>query len=215
MTPFERLLAIMIKPLVMVSCIGVIVVSFLYFDRPIAHYLHGVDLRNNLSCLNWFTMLGLSPLYLIPLFLLALFFRYIRHNRTWEVRTWFLWLCVLFPTIICLILKMLLGRARPDLLFGSSQQYGFYGWHTDASYWSFPSGHTTTAMGLVFGLCVLFPRFFYMFISLGLFLVSSRILLTHHYLSDVMSAAYLALLEVGLLLWWFKRKNLLIQGCSL
>ncbi len=214
MTPFERLLAIMIKPWVVVSYLGLIILSFLYLDRPIAYYFHGVDLRTNLPVLNWFTKLGLGALYLGPLFFLAVFFRYIHRNREWEVRAWFLWLCVLVPSIICVLLKMALGRARPDLLF-SEQLYGFYGWQTHAPFWSFPSGHTTTVMGFVGGLCVLFPLYCYAFLSLGLVVVLSRILLTHHYLSDVMAASYLALLEVGLLLWWLRRRTLLKQGSLL
>ena len=117
---------------------------------------------------------------------------------------WFLWLCVLVPSLVCLVLKVLLGRARPDLLF-NEHLYGFFGLKTHAPYWSFPSGHTTTVMGFVFGLSVLFPRKCYLFILAGSIVVLSRILLTHHYLSDVMAASYLALLEVGLLFWWSRR----------
>ena len=211
MTLFERLWARSSIPWVMVSFIELIFLSVLYFDRPIADYFHAIDSRHNLYILNWVTKLGLGPLYFVPLLLLALFFRYVRRNRTWEARFWFLWLCALVPSIICLILKMVLGRARPDLLF-SDQLYGFYGWHTKADFWSFPSGHTTTVMGFIFGLCALFPRYCYAFILLGLVVISSRIMLTHHYLSDVMIATYLALLEVGLLLWWLKTRA---RGCLL
>ena len=35
----------------------------------------------------------------------------------------------------------------------------------------------------------------------------SRIMLTEHYLSDVIVASYLALIEVGLLLVWLRRKK--------
>jgi len=95
-------------------------------------------------------------------------------------------------------LKVIFGRARPDMLF-NDQLYGFYGLQTHAQFWSFPSGHTTTVMGFVFGLCALFPRHCVAFILTGLIVVSTRILLTHHFLSDVLIASYLALLEVGLL----------------
>lgn len=208
MTVFERLLAISIKPWVIVGFLGLIILSILYLDQPIAYYFYGVDSRNTLYPLNWVTKLGLGPVYFIPLFLLALFFRYVHCHRVWEDRCWILWLCALFPSTICLVLKMVFGRARPDLLF-SEQLYGFYGWHTQTAFWSFPSGHTTTVMGFIFGLCALFPRYWYAFLSVGLIVISSRVMLTHHYLSDVLAATYLALLEVGLLLWWLKHNNLL------
>ena len=211
MIAFERLLAVMIKPWVVVGCVVLIILSIMYLDQPIAHFFHGLDPSTSIPILNLITKLGLGGIYLVPLILLALFFRYVYKNRKWEQRALFLWLCVLFSSIVCVFLKMVLGRARPGLLF-SDQLYGVYGFHTQADFWSFPSGHTSTVMSLAFGLCVIFPRYFYAFIALGLFLVSSRVMLTNHYLSDVMAASYLALLEVGLLLWCSRRKQLLTQG---
>ncbi len=210
MRPFERLLAIMIKPWVVILYMGLIMLSFLYLDRPIAYYFHDLNFRTTIPILNWLTKLGLGGLYFFPLFILALFFRYIRRNKDLERRVWFLWLCVLVPSLICVVLKILVGRARPDLLF-SDHLYGFHGMKTQAPFWSFPSGHTTTVMGFVFGLSILLPRYCYALIAAGLVVVSSRILLTHHYLSDVMIASYLALVEVGLLHWWLQRKHFFIN----
>jgi membrane-associated phospholipid phosphatase len=202
LAPFERIAAIMIKPGVMVSYVVVIVLSILYIDRPLAYYFHGFDFRTTQPLLMWFTHLGISALYIGGLFLLALFFRYIRRDKLNEKRAWFLWLCVLIPSLVCIVLKVLLGRARPELLF-TEQLYGFFGLQREELFWSFPSGHTTTIMGFVFGLSVLFPRYCYAFIAVGLMVVLSRIMLTYHYLSDVMAAAYLSLLQVTIL----KRKS--------
>lgn len=213
MTAFDRLFAVMIKPWVFMMYVALMVVSFLYIDEPLARYFHGLNLYTNLPFLRWLTHLGLGALYLGPLLALALFFRYVRRNKTWEMRFWFLWFCVVIPSVICVVLKSLLGRARPVLLFDSNL-YGFYGWHTKAAYWSFPSGHTSTIMGFVFGLCVLFPRYCYAFILVGLSVVISRVLLTNHYLSDVMAASYLALVEVGLFVHWLRRKQWILKGVS-
>ena len=218
MTPFDRLFKIMINPWVVFSYFGLIILSILYFDIPIAYYFHVFDLKSNLLLLNWLAKFGLGMLYLVLFFVLALFFRYFYCNKKWEERVWFLWLCIFIPNIICLGLKIILGRALPVLLF-SKQEYGFYGFQLHADYWAFPSGHTTTIMGLVFGLSILFPRYFYAFIVSGFALVFSRIILTHHYFSDVMIAFYLTLLEVGVLFWWLRRNNWLIgrepnQGVS-
>jgi membrane-associated phospholipid phosphatase len=211
LTRFECLFALMIKPWVVVCYVGLIVLSFFYLDRPIALYFHDLDPRTAVPFLNWFTQMGLGALYLVPLLLIALYFRYIHPNRDWEIRAWFLWLCVLVPSLLCLVLKITLGRARPDLLF-SDQLYGFYGFQFHAPFWSFPSGHTTTIMGFVFGLCVVFSRYFYAFILFGLLAISSRIMLTHHYFSDVLAASFLSLLAVGLVTWCFIHKNLLTEG---
>ncbi len=205
-TVFERLITVAVKPWVIVGCLGLITLSFLYLDQPIAYYYHHLAQERDLYLLEWLTQLGLGGLYLISLFLLAIFFRYIYRKKLWEVRTWFLWLSVVLASVICFMLKVFLGRARPELLF-SGHLYGFYGFHKHAPFWSFPSGHTTTIMAFVFGLSALFPRYCYLYIFAGLALAATRIMLTAHFLSDVLVATYLALLEVGLLFWWFQQKK--------
>jgi len=205
MTPFERLEKNMLRPWVIISYLCFVVLSFLYFDQPIALFFHDKNLGIKLPIIRWFTHLGTGELYVIGLFLLALFYRYIRPNKKNEVRSWFLWLCVLVPYFICAILKINLGRARPELLF-DNQLYGFYGLHFDSHYWSFPSGHTSTITGLVLGLIILFPRYCYAFFLSGLLLVSTRVFLTSHYLSDVLTTGYLTFLEVALLIWILRRK---------
>ena len=104
--------------------------------------------------------------------------------------------CLIIPNLICLILKMLLGRARPDLLF-LDHSYGFYGLHlTQAKYWSYPSGHTTTIISLLYGIHWIFPRYNRLCILIGVLLISTRVLLNYHYLSDVVATAGLTLLEL-------------------
>ncbi len=212
MTSFERLFALMIKPWLIMVSMALIIVTYLYVDKPTAFYLRELDLRTHLPFLNLFTKLGLGGIYLIGLFLLALFFRYYRPNRKCEEQAWFLWLSAVLPSITCLIFKVFLGRARPDLLFGPDHLFGFYWFKLKAPYWSFPSGHTTTVMGFVFGLSVLFPRYWYAFIFSGLLLTSTRVLLTHHYVSDLLMASYIALLEVGFLTWWLRREKWLVNA---
>lgn len=205
MSPFDRLLKIMLQPWVALSYIGFVVLSFLYFDKPVAYFFHGLGLKAKIPLLSAVTMVGVGIVYIIGFFLMALFFRFIHRNKEYETRSWFLWLCVLVPNLICLVLKMLHGRARPELLF-DSQLYGFYGLHVTRAFWSFPSGHTTTIMGLVFGLCIVFPRHCLAFLLSGFFLILTRVILTQHYLSDVMTTAYITLVEVGLLLLVLRHK---------
>ena len=210
MSPFDRLFSVMAKTWVSTGFIALLVLSFLYLDKSIAIYFHQLDLEAFELILHGVTSLGIVELYVVGLFLLALFFRYVYRKWKWEAYSWFLWLCVLIPNVICLFLKVGLGRARPELWF-EKQLYGFYGFHLKSSYWSFPSGHTTTMMGLMLGLSVLFPRGGYWFILLGLLASISRIILVKHYLSDVLIAAYLALVEIGVLVWWL-RKNQKSRG---
>lgn len=203
---FDRVLKLMMRPLVAISYLCFIVLSFFYFDKPIAYYFHSLSLKTTLPPIFWITKLGTGAIYMSLFLLLALFFRYIRQNKQWEARSWFLWLCVLIPNIVCGVLKVCLGRARPELLF-DHHIFGFYGVHTNQLYWSCPSGHTTTVTGLALGLSILFPRFCYAFLIAGLGVISTRVFLTNHYLSDVMFTGYLTFLEMGFLLFYLRRKN--------
>ncbi len=205
MIPFDRLLKTMLQPWVAMGYLCFVVLSFFYFDKPVAYFFHGLPLKAKLPLLSLVSMVGVGFAYIAVFFLLALFFRYIHRSKEYEARSWFLWLCVLIPNLICLVFKLLLGRARPELLF-DSQLYGIYGMHFTRPFWSFPSGHTTTITGLVFGLCVVFPRHCYAFLFAGLLVISTRVILTQHYLSDVLTTAYLTLLEVGLVLIILRRK---------
>ena|SRR3990167_9806044 len=205
MTLVERLFTVMTKPWVAMSYLGLIALSYFYLDKPLILLISAYHLDTCCSYLQFLTLFGENKIYLISLLLCALFFHYIKHNQQWARRAWFLWLCVLISNLICLILKVSLGRARPELWF-NEQLYGFYGFHHQSSYWSFPSGHTTTMMGFVFGLGLVFPRYAWLYLLFGCTVMLTRILLLQHYVSDVLIAVDLALLEVGVL-WIFARRK--------
>ncbi len=205
MSPFDRLLKTMLQPWIAASYVGFTVLSFFYFDKPIAYFFNGFALLKTLPLLKLIAAIGINKIYIVGLFLLFMFFRYIRRDKEWEARLLFLWLCVLVSSLICFVLKVLLSRARPELLF-DNQLYGFYGMQLNPKFWSFPSGHTTTITSLAFGLCIVFPRHCYAFLLTGLLILSTRIFLSKHYLSDVMLTSFLTLLEVRLLLSLLHRR---------
>ena len=205
-SPFEQGLNVMTKPWVAISYLSFIVLSFFYIDKSLAYHFHAMALDAQYPWLSWVTELGKNAIYIVLLPLLAMFFRKIRVSVLWEARCWFLWLCVLVPNVICFILKVGLGRARPELLF-SNAYYGFYGPHASSTFWSCPSGHTTTLMGLVVGLTLLFPRFAYAFLVSGLLLVSTRVLLTDHFLSDVLLSGYLVIVEIGIMQYFLRKRG--------
>lgn len=210
MNKFEKLFYNMTRPFVVIPCCVLIVLSFVYLDRPLMLFFHGAHQVMPMVFLKLFTRLGTGWFYILLFAVLAMSFRYVFHNSIWEKRAWFLWLCVFIPNLICLVLKICIGRARPELWL-SDHISGFYGPSKSSVYWSLPSGHTTTIMGLMFGLCALFPRYCVAFIVFGLLVVSSRILLLEHHLSDVLFTTYLTLIEVGLLNYWYKNRRLDIQ----
>lgn len=207
-SPYEKLCHFMVKPWVVLLYVLLIFMSYQYMDKPIALYFHQLKDASFLSILKALTVLNKSVVCLSALFLLGLGFRFVYRHKRAEIRVWFLVLCVVSANILCSIAKIMLGRARPEMWF-DSQLYGFHGFSLEDAFLSFPSGHTVTVMSLVFGLGALFPRYCYLLVVLGALFSCLRIVLTHHYLSDVLSATYLAMLSVWGVFYIARKKNLL------
>lgn len=210
---FNRIAAVAIQPISIVSAFLFCIISFFYLDLPLAVYLYHLDLENSAPILSWLTSFGLGMVYLTLFIIAGLLFRFHLKNRVWEARMWFLATCVTLSAGICVILKILLGRARPIMWF-DFHQWGFYGLQSKSVYWSLPSGHTTNIMAVVLGLSIIFPLHARALLGAGLLIAFSRVLLTFHYLSDVVSAVYLTLLEISLLCLYLKKKGWLLPAIS-
>lgn len=196
----ERSIKFLTHPLVMIGCLALIIASYTLFDRPLALQIHALDLSNRYPILIWITQLGRSSLWLVIIPIVALYYRYVHRVKQTELRIWFLWGTLFITTGICTVLKNLLGRARPELLF-TQDLFGFYGFQLDGMYHSFPSGHTTLATTAVISLALLFPRYRWSIFAVGVLVLATRILLTWHYLSDVLATLYMVVLEYRILLY--------------
>jgi membrane-associated phospholipid phosphatase len=107
-------------------------------------------------------------------------------------RAWGYLMTVLCFMFIIGILKIAVGRARP-LYFLETDFYGFsYFNGFKSAFRSFPSSHTAAALA--------FCRYFELFqhtkkkhviLSLVILLISSRIFLCEHYLSDILVGAFI------------------------
>ncbi|KTD69760.1 PAP2 family protein [Legionella santicrucis] len=205
MTQFEKTAYFMKKPWVIFLYAISVIVAYYFVDRSLAIYLHQLDLGTKVPLLEALTALGKWIAYIALFFIAGLYFHYIKINPLYEARSWYLLGCVFIANFVCVILKVALSRARPDLLF-SSHEFGFYWFKLSSNYWSFPSGHTTTVVSLATGLGVLFPRYFYLLLIFAFLVALSRILLCFHYLSDVMSAFYISVLVVSFFTEYLRRK---------
>ena len=118
--------------------------------------------------------------------------------------------CLLLVNLFGFVLKIILSRARPDLLFDGNL-FGFYWFKFSDLYWSFPSGHSITVVSLASGLSVLFPKYFYALFAVAFLVIVTRVFLCFHYLSDVMTGAYLSVLVVGFFTQSIKRGRCLAE----
>lgn len=206
MSSFDRLFRFMINPWVFLTYTFIVVLSFFYFDKPIAAFFYQLDLAHTVPILKISAILGWAMLYGVGLFLAAFILHFIKPNSLLEKYSWFLWACVVFTSFICFFLKIILGRARP-ILWINDHLYGFFGFSLNKEFWSFPSGHMTTMVSLSLGLSILFPRYRVIILTTCISIAICRVLLVQHYLSDILGAGYLALLEMAVLMAVFKKKQ--------
>lgn len=177
--------------------LAAILLSIAFIDRPLARYFHAADpaLRQFFT---FITQFGLGKGYLIVtavLFVACRAAAALARSAALAVRLRFLaWRALyLFAAVAGSglavdIVKLIFGRARPKLLFADGI-YGFSWGALRADYWSFPSGHATTAGALAVALSLLWPRLWPLFAAAALLVAASRIIITEHYLSDVLAGA--------------------------
>jgi len=117
--------------------------------------------------------------------------RLARPMRAFSAVPAFLFLSIAASGLVVDVLKFLLGRTRPKLLFGyGTYDFGWLGLRPD--HWSFPSGHSATIVALSTALWFLWPRHVLFYILIATIVAMSRVAVGAHYLSDVIAGALIA-----------------------
>jgi membrane-associated phospholipid phosphatase len=194
-------------------CFVLAVLSFFFWDIPVTRSCRELN-PSVINAADIVTRLGVSTWYIVISAVLFLFFRFIYRNMLNAMRSLFVLLSVSLTGIFIDLLKWIGGRYRPVELFNHGH-YGFGYFRTGYEFTSFPSGHAQTAFALATALTLLFPRW-----GIPLFLLAgavavSRIVLTAHYLSDVIAGAGIGILLTILIKYYFDRKRIKLDGCQL
>lgn len=134
-------------------------------------------------------------------------------HRVWHrlmLTAYFLFTAIALSGLITNALKFFVGRARPGEVAGPGP-WEAIPFTAGYDYASFPSGHATTSGALTVCLALLFPRFRWPFIALGLLVAVSRNFIGVHFPSDVLAGVCVG----GCFTWiWarsFARKRLLFH----
>lgn len=145
---------------------------------------------------SFITLFGESQWYLIPGILLFIVLR--KNKPLIAFKGLYLFTAVAVSGIAADIIKFIAGRARPKLWF-SDQLYLFDFFHTEAEWTSFPSGHSATAFSAAIVLAIYYPRWRIAFFCTAALIACSRIVLTKHYISDVIAGSFLGIASTVLI----------------
>jgi len=179
-----------------------VVISIRAVDRPLAlfFYARDPDLRSLFDftgrlglTYGYLTIFGLAFISLHWGGVLPRLRRFALVLRTLSGVPAFLFLSIAASGIIVDVLKILLGRARPKLLF-QSDLYGFTGLSWRPDHWSFPSGHSATIVALMTASWFLWPRHILFYILVAAVVCMSRVVIGAHYLGDSLAGALIAVL---------------------
>jgi len=182
--------------------------SMAVVDRPVARYFHESDpgFRNVFQFITQFGLakgyLAIAALLFVALRLAALGVESARARALLGLnaeRALFILLVLLSSGLAADVVKVVVGRARPKLLFADGV-YGFTWGALQADYWSFPSGHASNIAALAVALFLLWPRGAVFYAVAALLVMASRVIITAHYPSDVLAGAVLGA-SVAWLVW--------------
>ncbi len=204
LTQFRRAL-FRIENLILLT---LMIVAYLFLDQFLAKSF--IELEHPIkSTLKQVSKISSPPAHLIfwPALCIYLYFK--KSNSTY----FFLQVSIvqMITSGVIQILKVIIGRTRPDLLF-SNELYTFHPMNFEHQYHSFPSGHAVTIFGLALSFSYLYPRIKIPLALTAALLASTRILLTYHYLSDILGGALLAFIVVHTVHYYLDDKELIIKS---
>lgn len=164
--------------------------SYFVVDRRIALFFADMP-APLMAVLSHVTEIGQSTWYLGAGLIGTLVFRFVSKRPRLYSAALLMLLSVALSGIATNILKLLIGRSRPYNLLRTGE-YGFAPMKIDYAYNSFPSGHTATVVAAALSLGIAFPRWRAPLYAVGAIVATTRILMNHHFVSDVIMGSVLA-----------------------
>ena len=194
-------------PIVVLFCI----IGYFFFDLPIAKYCNSVFSNNKIRRIfKDISKLGIATFYLICSAIIFLFFRFIRKRAIWSNQGLFVFLSISLSGVLILVIKFIFGRYRPKMFF-QEQLYGFEFFQLKGKITSFPSGHASTIAALMLSLYFISPKYRVIYFIIAFVVVISRVLVCHHFLTDVVVGSYVAVMITLCLKQFLGKSGIAIQ----
>lgn len=184
--------------------IAFIIVSVYFFDVKIAYFFKDSPPGLVRVC-NWVNNALYPQTDMIVFSVAYLLVRFVFKQREWSRRILLIALSVIVCHILVILFKSLFGRDRPELLF-TNQIYGFHFFQSYGPELSFPSGHAVASAAIMGSLACFYPRYTALFLAAAFTLGFARVVVTAHYLSDILASLILGFFIPRLFfVWIFKR----------
>jgi len=122
-------------------------------------------------------------------------------------RLQFLFFAVAFANAVTEVLKFVVGRGRP-FVGGEANAFHFSHFAGTPAYYSFPSGHATTAFALAFAVAAVWPQARVAMAIYAVIIAVSRLVLLAHHPSDVVAGALVGIIGAMVVRYWFAARRL-------
>jgi membrane-associated phospholipid phosphatase len=122
-------------------------------------------------------------------------------------RLQFIFCAVAVSSLVTEVLKYCIGRGRP-FVGGEANAFHFSHFAGNPAYYSFPSGHATTAFALAFAVSVVWPRARLAMAVYAIIIAATRLVLVAHHPSDVVAGALVGIVGAMFVRYWFAARRL-------
>jgi membrane-associated phospholipid phosphatase len=191
---------------VLLATIVVCIVSYFFVDIPLALHFEKIS-----PCLRKFSktishLIDADDQYLFwPV--AYFFFRCLMKKEAIANRCLLIVITLPLTNVLVGLMKAFFGRARPELFFASNE-YGLTFFSMADSFQSLPSGHACSIGALFGAFACFYPKAQWPLLVLALLLASVRIILTQHYLSDMIAGVVIGFLVSSWIYWMMKQNKL-------
>lgn len=192
--------------IILIFSVLFVLISYLYWDIALAYYFKELN-DSVLDIAQLVTILGESRWYYILFIPTYLLFRFVWNNKLWAMRMFFLLIAISASGLISMLIKWLAGRHRPINLFNHGL-FGFDCFHVIYELTSFPSGHAVTVFSLATAISFLSLRWGIVTFIAALLIAMSRVMITSHYLGDIIGGAGIGILCTLAVKYYFDRTNI-------
>ncbi len=204
------------KPLSLLAAYGFLgfslsMISFFMLDERVYHLTRvtNKDAREIWLAITDLGSSGWMAVVLISLWSISTILARLSSEKSrWELvarQSVFIFVTVALTGIFTLIVKGIVGRARP-YLFDIEGPFGFNPLSYESIYASWPSGHTTTAFAFSVAIILLAPRLKWIMLPFAVLAGYSRMTVDAHYLADVIMGTTVGTIGAILVYQWLAPK---------